>query len=66
MGEDQSDDEMRRLMIQASAKLANMLRMKQEDPAKYEIFIREVSNTPFIHRSNILLFRPVNPRSVID
>lgn len=36
-----SDDEMRRLMIEASAKLADLLRLKQEEPAKYEIFIRD-------------------------
>ena len=36
-----SDDEMRRLMIEASAKLADMLRLKQEDPAKCEVFIRD-------------------------
>jgi len=36
-----SDEEMRRLMIEASAKLQEMLRMKQEDPAKYEVFIRD-------------------------
>jgi len=35
-----SDDEMRRLMIEASAKLADMLRMKQEEPDQYEIFVR--------------------------
>jgi len=29
---------MRRLMIEASAKLADMLRLKQEDPAQYEGF----------------------------
>jgi hypothetical protein len=36
-----SDDEMRRLMIEASAKLADMLRLKQEEPAQYESFIRD-------------------------
>jgi hypothetical protein len=36
-----SDDEMRRLMIEASANLEKMMRMKQEEPAKYEIFIRD-------------------------
>ena len=36
-----SDDEMRRLMIEASAKLSSMLQLKQEDPAKYEIVIRD-------------------------
>ena len=36
-----SDDEMRRLMIEASEKLARLLKMKQEDPKKYEAFIRE-------------------------
>ena len=36
-----SDDEMRRLMIEASAKLAEMLRLKQEDTAQYEILIRD-------------------------
>jgi hypothetical protein len=32
---------MRRLMIEASAELADMLRLKQEDPAQYESFIRD-------------------------
>ena len=36
-----TDDEMRRLMIEASAKLADMLRLKREDPAQYESFIRD-------------------------
>lgn len=36
-----SDDEMRRLMIEASTKLADILRLKQEDPAQYERFIRD-------------------------
>jgi hypothetical protein len=36
-----SDDEMRRLMIEASAKLSSMLGLKQEDPAKYETVIRD-------------------------
>jgi hypothetical protein len=34
-----SDGEMRRLMLEASEKLTNMLRLKQEYPAKYEICI---------------------------
>jgi len=36
-----SDEEMRRLMIEASEKLEEMLRMKREQPAIYESFIRE-------------------------
>jgi hypothetical protein len=36
-----SDEEMRRLMIEASEKLEGMLRMKREQPATYESFIRE-------------------------
>lgn len=36
-----SDDEMRRLMMEASEKLARLLKMKHEDPQKYEAFIRQ-------------------------
>ena len=36
-----TDEEMKRLMIEASAKLAELLRLKREDPAKYEIFNRD-------------------------
>jgi hypothetical protein len=36
-----SDEEMRRLMIEASGKLARLLKMKQQDPQKYEAFIRQ-------------------------
>jgi hypothetical protein len=36
-----SDDEMRRLMIEASKKLADLMKMKQQDPQKYEAFIRQ-------------------------
>lgn len=36
-----SDDEMCRLMIEASGKLAHLLRMKQQEPEKYDAFIRE-------------------------
>src|SRR5947208_13033076 len=36
-----SDDEMRRLMIEASEKLEQMLRMKREEPRRYEILIRD-------------------------
>jgi hypothetical protein len=36
-----SDDEMRRLMIEASEKLAGLLKMKQHEPQKYEEFIRQ-------------------------
>ena len=39
-----SDEEMRRLMIEASEKLEQMLRMKREEPAQYEIFIRDYQN----------------------
>ena len=35
-----TDDEMKRLMIEASEKLAEMLRLKQTDPEQYDIFIR--------------------------
>jgi hypothetical protein len=35
-----SDEEMRRLMIEASEKLAEMLRMKLEDPAAYAAWLR--------------------------
>ena len=36
-----SDVEMGRLMIEASTKLADMLRLKQENPTQYEMFIRD-------------------------
>jgi hypothetical protein len=36
-----SDDEMRKLMIEASAKLEEMLRLKREEPGKYELFMRD-------------------------
>jgi hypothetical protein len=36
-----SDEEMKRLMIEASEKLGQMLRMKREEPARYESFIRD-------------------------
>jgi hypothetical protein len=36
-----SDEEMRRLMIEASEKLEQMLRMKLEEPGRYEVFIRD-------------------------
>jgi len=36
-----SDEEMRKLMIEASEKLAQMLRMKREEPGRYEVFIRD-------------------------
>ena len=36
-----SDDEMRKLMIEASAKMEEMLRLKREEPAHYELFIRD-------------------------
>lgn len=35
-----TDEEMKRLMIEASEKLAEMLRLKQKDPEQYDIFIR--------------------------
>jgi hypothetical protein len=35
-----TDEEMKRLMIEASEKLAQMLRLKREAPAQYEAFIR--------------------------
>jgi hypothetical protein len=36
-----SDEEMRKLMIEASGKLEEMLRLKREQPGKYELFIRD-------------------------
>ena len=36
-----TDDEMKRLMIEASEKLEQMLRMKREEPGRYESFIRD-------------------------
>jgi hypothetical protein len=36
-----SDEEMRRLMIEASEKLEQMLRMMREEPGRYELFIRD-------------------------
>lgn len=36
-----SDEEMRKLMIEASEKLERMLRMKREEPGRYAIFIRD-------------------------
>jgi hypothetical protein len=36
-----SDEEMKKLMIEASEKLEQMLRMKKEEPARYEHFIRD-------------------------
>src|SRR5438128_1925692 len=36
-----SDQEMRKLMIEASEKLEQMLRMKREEPGRYEAFIRD-------------------------
>ena len=36
-----TDSEMRRLMIEASTKLAEMLKLKEGDPAKYTAAIRE-------------------------
>ena len=36
-----SDEEMRRLMIEASEKLEQVLRMKREEPRRYEILIRD-------------------------
>jgi hypothetical protein len=36
-----SNEEMKRLMIEASEKLEQMLRMKREQPGKYEEFIRD-------------------------
>ena len=35
-----SDDEMRRLMIEASEKLAQMLKLKRDDPARYDDLVR--------------------------
>ncbi len=35
-----TDEEMKKLMIEASAKVAEMLRLKREHPTQYEIFIR--------------------------
>ena len=40
-----SDEEMQKLMIEASAKLAEMLRLKREEPAEYELVIRRYQRT---------------------
>jgi hypothetical protein len=36
-----SDNEMKRLMIEASSKLEQLLKLKIEEPDKYDAFIRE-------------------------
>jgi hypothetical protein len=36
-----SDEEMRKLMIEASAKIEELLRLKREQAGKYEMFIRD-------------------------
>ena len=43
-----SDEEMRKLMIQASAKLEELLRLKCETPAKYEEWVRDY-NRKYCH-----------------
>ena len=43
-----SDEEMRKLMIQASAKLEELLRLKSETPAKYEEWVRDY-NRKYCH-----------------
>ena len=40
-----SDDEMRRLIMEASEKLSRLLKMKQQDPQKYETLIRQYNKT---------------------
>jgi hypothetical protein len=40
-----TDDEMKRLMIEASEKLARMLALKQEHPVEYDQFIRKYQTT---------------------
>ena len=40
-----TDDEMKRLMVEASEKLARMLVLKQQDPAEYDEFIRKYQKT---------------------
>jgi hypothetical protein len=40
-----SDEEMKRLMIEAAEKLEQLLRMKRETPSQYEIFIRNYQRT---------------------
>jgi hypothetical protein len=40
-----TDDEMKRLMIEASEKLARMLALKQKNPAEYDQFIRKYQKT---------------------
>ena len=35
-----TDEEMKKLMVEASEKLAEMIRLKQEDPAAYEAWLR--------------------------
>jgi len=39
------DDEMKRLMIEASEKLARMLALKQQNPVEYDQFIRKYQKT---------------------
>ena len=36
-----ADEEMRQLMIESAAKVAGLLRLKSETPAKYEELIRD-------------------------
>jgi hypothetical protein len=40
-----TDDEMKRLMVETSAKLARMLALKQQDPAEYNRVIRKYQKT---------------------
>ena len=40
-----TDDEMKRLMIEASEKLARMLALKRQNPAEYDQFIRKYQRT---------------------
>ena len=40
-----TDDEMKRLMIEASEKLARILALKQEHPVEYDQFIRKYQTT---------------------
>jgi len=40
-----SQEEMKRLMIDESSRLAELLTMKRDDPAKYDRFIRNYNRT---------------------
>jgi hypothetical protein len=56
-----SDDEMRRLMIEASEKLVLLLKMKQQDPQKYGMFVKNY-NKIYCHSWERLLKKLLPPR----